>query len=123
MRGLFQRFCILTLAFEYVFALMTLIVNNYEIFQSNSEVYKVINRLTHDLHRQIANRIVYQKRLYYHYAPTKLYNKLAIRIKRASNKKRQFQLALKEFYLSYTFYSVDGSKNYYGIIMWNSSFL
>jgi hypothetical protein len=46
-RGLFKRFCILELQSEYICALMTFIVNNYEISLSNIEVHEVNTRHRH----------------------------------------------------------------------------
>jgi hypothetical protein len=36
-----KRYCILPLASTYIFALMTFIVDNYEIFKSNTDVHKI----------------------------------------------------------------------------------
>jgi hypothetical protein len=63
--GLFKRFCVLMLASECMFGLMTFVVNNCQIFQPNSEAHKVNTRHKHDLHRPFSTLIVYQKDIFY----------------------------------------------------------
>jgi hypothetical protein len=78
-KDLFSRFCILPLASEYIFALMILMIDNYDIFQPVSEVLKIDTRHKYDLHIPSTNLTVYQKDIFY--AGIKLYNKLTVRIK------------------------------------------
>lgn len=51
-------FCILSLAFDYMFTLVTFIGGNYKIFQLNSEVHKINIWHEQDLHRPTVNLTV-----------------------------------------------------------------
>jgi len=60
-RNLFMRLEILTLPCEYIFTLMNYVVNNQELFQTNSAIHSVNNRSRDHFHRPISNLSCCQK--------------------------------------------------------------
>jgi IS1 family transposase len=61
-RNLFIRLEILPLPYEYMFTLMSCVVNNQELFQTNSAIHSVNVRNRDHLHRAIANLLCFQKK-------------------------------------------------------------
>jgi len=61
-RNLFMRLEVLSLPCEYIFTLMSVDVNNQELFQTNSAVHSVNTRNRDHLHRPIANLSCFQEK-------------------------------------------------------------
>jgi 6-pyruvoyl-tetrahydropterin synthase len=70
-RALFKRFCILTFASVLIFALMTFIIENYDVCYTNSEICKIIWQKL-DFHIPFTCLTVYQEVI--SQARIKLYN-------------------------------------------------
>jgi hypothetical protein len=104
-RNLFRRLEILPLPCEYIFSLMNFIVNNPELFQTNSAVHGVNTRNKHQLHRPIDNLSWFQKSAFY--TGIKIFNTLPFSLTSLVNKKSQFKVALKRYLNAHSFYSVD----------------
>jgi hypothetical protein len=59
-RNLFMSLEILSLPYEYIFALINFVVNNQEHFQTNSAIHSVNTRHRHQLHRPASNFSCFQ---------------------------------------------------------------
>jgi IS1 family transposase len=84
---------------------MNFIVNNRELFQTNSAVHSVNTRNKHQLHRPIVNLSCFQKSAFY--TGIKIFNTLPSSLTSLVNKKSQFKVALKRYLNTHSFYSVD----------------
>jgi hypothetical protein len=84
---------------------MDLIVNNLELFQTNSTMHSVNTRNKNHLHRPIAILSCFQKNAYY--ACIKILSILPPSLKTILDKKEKFKAALKRYQKTLTFYSVD----------------
>jgi hypothetical protein len=104
-KNLFKRLEILPLPCEYIVSLMNFIVNNQELFQSNSAVHSVNTRNKLQLHRPITNLSCFQKSAFY--TGIKIFNSLPSSLTSLVNKKSQFKVALKRYLNTHSFYSVD----------------
>jgi hypothetical protein len=80
---------------------MNFIVNNQELFQTNSAVRSVNTRNKHQLHKPIANLSSFQKSAFY--TGIKIFNSLTSLV----NKKSQFKVTSKRYLNTNSFYSVD----------------
>jgi len=59
-RNLFTQLEILPVPHQYVLSLMSFIINNQEIFQTNSSIHKINTRNKHHLHRPNTNLSCFQ---------------------------------------------------------------
>jgi hypothetical protein len=84
---------------------MNFIVNNQKHFQTNSAIHSVNTRNKNHLHRLVANLSCFQKNAYY--AGIKICNSLPSSLTSLANKKAQFEVALKRYLITHSFYSVD----------------
>jgi hypothetical protein len=92
-RSLFMRLEILPLPCEYLCTLLYFVVNNQELFQTNSAIHNVNTTKKNYLHRPVSNLSCFQK----------VYNMLASESstvyhqisKSLINRKAQFKVALK----------------------------
>jgi hypothetical protein len=91
-RELFKKFNILPLASEFLLSLLSLIVDNMEEFQTNSEELSLNTRHKYDLHVLNANLSSYQRGTYY--AEVKLFNTLPSNIKSLNHDIKVFKPAL-----------------------------
>jgi hypothetical protein len=80
-----MRLEILPLPYKYIFPLMNFVVNNQEIFETNSAIHIVNTRNRDHLHRQIANLSCFQKSAYC--AGIKVFNSLPSNLRSLKNKK------------------------------------
>jgi predicted peroxiredoxin len=74
-------------------------------FQTNSAIHSVNTRNKNQLHRPIANLSCFQKSAYY--AGIKIFNSLPSSLTSLINKKAEFEVALKRYLITHSFYSVD----------------
>jgi hypothetical protein len=77
---------------------------NKELFTSNSYVHNINTRYNTDLHLPIANLTLFQKGVR---DGIRDFNKLPLTIKDLSYDVKQFKLALKEFLLANSSYSLE----------------
>jgi hypothetical protein len=82
-RHLFMKLEILPLPCEYIFTLMSFVVNNQELFQTNSAIHSVNIRKRDHLHRPTANFSCFQKSAYH--AGIKIFNSLPSYLKSLMN--------------------------------------
>jgi hypothetical protein len=104
-RKLFKKFSILPLASEFLFSLLSFVVDNREKFQANSDIHSISTRYRYNLHVPNTNLNKYQKEVYY--SGIKLFNNLPPYIKSLNHNIKIFKPALKEYFLSHSFYSVE----------------
>jgi hypothetical protein len=90
---------------EFLLSLLSFVVDNMEKFQTNSDIHNINTRHKHDLHQLSANLTSYQKGAYY--AEIKLFNSLPKSIKSLNHDIKLFKLALKDYLLFHSFYSVE----------------
>jgi IS1 family transposase len=80
----FMRLQIFPLPCEYIFSLMNFVVNNQELFQTNSAIHSVNTRNRDHLHRPVANLSCFQKSAYY--VAIKIFNSLPSSLRSLMNK-------------------------------------
>jgi hypothetical protein len=100
-----MRLEILPLPRECVFTLMNFVVNNQELFLTNSAIHRVNTRNRDHVHRPIANLSCLKKNAYY--AAIKIFNSLPSNLRSLMNKKAQFKVALKRYLNTHFLYSVE----------------
>jgi hypothetical protein len=104
-RNLFMRLEILPHPSKYIFSLMHFVVNNQELFQTNSALHSVNTRNRDHLHRPIASISCFQNCEYY--ASIKIFNSLPLNLRCLMNKKAQFKVALISYLNTHSFYCVQ----------------
>jgi hypothetical protein len=75
------------------------VINNKDLFLTNSNHYDISTRQANNLHLPQANLTLYQKGV-------KIFNSLPIEIKNISNKPKNFKRALKHFLYQHCFYTL-----------------
>jgi hypothetical protein len=100
---LFQKFNVLPLASKFLFSLF--IVENMDIFQTNSGIHSISTRYRYDLYVLNTNLNKYQKGVYY--TGSKLFNNVPLPIKSLNHDAKMFKSALKEYLLSHSFCSAE----------------
>jgi len=104
-RNLFMRLEMLPLPCEDIFTLIKFVVNNQEHFQANSSIHSINTRNRDHLHRPPSYLSHFQKCAYS--ADIKMFNSLPSNLRRLTNKKTQFKVALKWDLNTHCFYSVE----------------
>ena len=104
-RPLFKKFQILPFSSQYIFSLLTFVVNNRHLFLSNSAVCHIHTRYNNDLHLPSVSLSLVQKGVLY--SGCKIHNYLPSNIKNLSNNATLFKLSLKKFSIQSMFYSLD----------------
>jgi len=72
--------------------IVTFVIENLEVFETESEIRAFSTRHRHDLHRPAANLTVCQKRV--DSAGVRLYNKAPFKIKCLSTNGKQFKITM-----------------------------
>jgi hypothetical protein len=91
-RGLFKRLDILPVPCQYMFSLMTFVVDNMGSFQTNLFVHDLNTRNKTQLHRPVANLTCFQRGVFY--AAVKIFNSLPTSVANRRHDKKQFKSAL-----------------------------
>ena len=84
---------------------MNFIINNQEIFHTNSSTHNLNTRYKHHLHRPNTNLPCFQKSQFY--AGIEIFNSLPPSVTILRNNKTTFQAALRKYLPAHSFYSVD----------------
>jgi hypothetical protein len=100
----FKKFNILPLASKFLLSL-SFVVDNTETFQTNSDIHNISTRYRYNLHVPNTNLSKYHKGVYY--SRIKLFNNLPPTIQSLNHNIKKFKPALKEYFLSHSFYSVE----------------
>jgi hypothetical protein len=103
-RKLFRKCNIFPLASEFILCLLSLVVENLDKFQRNTDVHNLNTRRKYDLHMPNMKFTKYQKGV--NYTGIKLFNNLPPTIKSLNHDIKVFKPALKDYLLTYSFYSV-----------------
>jgi hypothetical protein len=83
-RGLFKQLKILPLYAQYIYSLVTFVVNNRIFFSNNAELYTINTRNSHNLHLPLPHLTKFQKGV--HYEVIRLFNHLPASIKHTAGK-------------------------------------
>jgi hypothetical protein len=94
-RSLFKKLETLPVPCQYIFSLMNFLVNNQEIFQTDSSVHSINTRNKHDLHRPVANLSCFQKSAFY--SGIRIFNSFPHRLTNLKNEKAQLKGALRRY--------------------------
>jgi len=81
------------------------VVKNKDLYSINQEIHNINTRSNINLHLPVCNLTLIQKGAYF--SGIKLFNHLPPRIKILSNEIKLFKPALKRFFDTSSFYSVD----------------
>jgi hypothetical protein len=94
--SLFKQLEILPVPCQYnMFSLISFIINNQEIFQTNSSIFHINARNKQHLHRPNANLPCFQKSTFY--AGINIFNILPPRVTIVKNDKAEFEAALRKY--------------------------
>jgi hypothetical protein len=99
--GLFKRLDILPVPCQYIFSLMTSVVDNLGSFQTNSIVHGLNESNKTQLHRPVANLSCFQKGV--SYAAVKIFNSLPTSLSNIRHDKNNFQPALLKYLMTHCF--------------------
>ena len=105
MSYIIKKLNILPLKSQYIFSLLLFVVQNRELYKSNSEILSINTRNSTDLHQPISKLTTFEKGAYYF--GIKVLNLLPSSLGILSNELKQFRPALKQFLLTNSVYSVD----------------
>jgi hypothetical protein len=92
-RGFFKQLKILPLYAQYIYCLLTFVVNNWKLFLDNAELYTIDTSNSHDLHLPLPHLTKLQKGV--HYTGVWLFNHLPTAIKNTANETEVFKKTLK----------------------------
>ena len=108
-RGLFKELKVLTLTSQYIFSLLSFVIENESYFATNNVYHKFNTRHKNDVHLPQASLTMYQRGVYY--SGVKLFNSLPANIKDTSEDPRKFKIALKHYLLAHSFYDLEEFHN------------
>ena len=103
-RNLFKDLNILPFYSQLIFSLLIFVIDNIELFKTNTDLLSINIRSKNNLKLPQARLSSYQKGVYY--MGIKTYNLLPSSLKDLVNKKKQFKLALKRYLLEKSYYSL-----------------
>jgi hypothetical protein len=104
-RSLFKRLETVPIPCQYILLLLNVVVNNQEIFQTNSSIHSINIRNKQHLHRANANLSCFQKGAFY--AGIRIFDIVPCSLSVLINDKAKCKLALKKYLNTHSFYSVD----------------
>jgi hypothetical protein len=104
-RNLFRRLEILPFASQYILSPMVFVVKNKHLFTLNSENHTKSTRKFNNFYHPITDLTVYQRGV--HYMGIKIFNNLSPYIKDISNNVKKFEICLKRFLHTRSFYSLE----------------
>jgi len=97
---LFKQLEILPVPCQYMFSLMSFIINNQDILQTNSSIYSINKRNKHHLHRPDANLSCFQKSIFC--AGINIFNSLPPSVIVLKNDKATFKTVLRTYLYTHT---------------------
>jgi hypothetical protein len=106
----FKLLKILPLSAQYIYSLLTFVVNKRNLFLDNTELYKIKTRNSYKLHPPLFHLTKYQKGV--HYAGIRVFNHLPTSIKSIANEIKVFKKTLQKFLLDNSFYSMEEFFNF-----------
>ena len=84
---------------------MSCIINNQEIFQTNSSIHNINTTNKHPLHKPNVKLSFFQKSSFY--AGIKIFNILLPSVTILKKHKAKFKAAVRKYLYTYSFYSLD----------------
>jgi hypothetical protein len=102
---LLKKLCILPLQSQYILSLLMFVVQNKDLFKTNSDIHSFNTTFNHDLHIPVANLAVFQKGV--RYSGIKIYNHLPQTLKQLPHDIPKFEGALKRFLFTHSFYILE----------------
>ena len=90
---------------QYTLPLVNFIINNQEIFQTNSFIHKINTRNKHHPHRRNANLSRFQKSTFY--ASIKILNTLPPSLRILNSDRAEFKTAVRQYQDTHSTYSAD----------------
>ena len=103
--SLFKQLEIQPVPCQYILSLINFIINNQEIFQTNSSIHNIYTRNKHHLHKPNSKLSCFQKSTFY--AGTKIFNSLPYSVTILNNEKAKFKATLRKYLQTQSFYSAD----------------
>ena len=103
--SLFKPSEILPVPCQHILSLMCFIINNQEIFQTNSSIHNINTSIKHHLRRPKANISCFQKSTFC--AGIKIFNSFPPNVTILKTDKLKFNLALRKFLHTPSFHSAD----------------
>jgi hypothetical protein len=110
---LFKILNILQLLSQYIYSNLVFVVMNRGLFRSNYDIHNIQTRQKVDLHMPSSKIILSQKGV--HYCESKIFNHLPSFIKDLSNDMKSFKIALKNFLMINSFYTLDEYNSFYAL--------
>ena len=104
---LFKQLDMLPVLCHYVFSLMSFLINNQDILQTDSSTYNINKRNKHRLHRPDANVSCFQKGTFC--AGIKMFNSLPPSVTVLKNDGAKFKTAQRKYLYAHSSYCVDES--------------
>jgi len=104
-RSLFKQLEILPVSCQYILSLMKLVINNQEIFQTNSPIHNINSRNKHQLHRTNVNLSCFQKSIFD--TGIKIFNSLPPSVAILKNDRAKFKAALRKYLHTHPFYAIN----------------
>jgi len=90
---------------QYIFSVLVFVVENGDLFMSNTDIHSFNTRNSFDLHLPAAYLTTVQRGVLY--SGCKVYNILPIHIKSHSENSRQFKKILKNYLIEHSMYSLE----------------
>lgn len=112
-RNLFRRLEILPLGSQYILSLMLFVVKNKNYFSLNSENHTKSTRQSNNLYQPTTNLTIHQRGI--HYTGIKIFNNLPPHIKNSAANVRNFEINLKRFLHTHSFYTLEEYLQYSSI--------
>jgi hypothetical protein len=101
----FKKMDILTVPCLYIYALMTFVVKNHNIYQTNNSIHNLNTRQQEKLHVSSVRLFSIQRGV--HYSSIRIFNNLPQSIHILKDNVNTFKQRLKNFLISNAFYSID----------------
>jgi hypothetical protein len=105
-RSLFKQLEILPVPCQYILSFMSFIINNQEIFQTNSPINNINTSNKHHLHGPKTNQSCFKKKSTF-YVGIKIFNSLQPSVTILKNDKAKFKAAVRKCLHTHPFNSVD----------------
>jgi hypothetical protein len=105
--SLFKQLEILRVPYQYVLSLLNFIINNQEIFQTNSSIHNINTRNKHHLHSPNGNLSPPPPQKSTLSAGIKIFNSLPLNVTILRDDKAKFKAGFRKYLHTHFSYSVD----------------
>ena len=104
-RNLFKKLQILPLTSQYKLPLLMFVVQNKNLFSTNTENHNIDTGQRNNLYLPQANLTIYQKGA--NYSGIKIFDNFSLANKSVAGNQKKFKIALKKFLYTYSFYTME----------------